>query len=101
MNAKILFLQLFRAKRGLSPLALDYGADEIKLPQKAPMRRLPAHVGFGIITAMSDDNDFFWFLAGCAAGDQTRRLRPRNRWDVVAYTVATVCVIVALVIAMR
>ena len=50
---------------------------------------------------MSDDNDFFWFLAGCAAGDQTRRLRPRNRWDVVAYTVATVCVIVALVIAMR
>ena len=73
----------------------------LKVPRKVPIRRLPAHVGFGIITAMNDDNDFFWFLAGCAAGDQTRRLRPRNRWDVVAYTVATVCVIVALVIAMR
>ena len=73
----------------------------LKVPRKVPMCQLPAHVGFGIITAMSDDNDFFWFLAGCAAGDQTRRLRPRNRWDVVAYAVATVCVIVALVIAMR
>ena len=72
-----------------------------KVPRKVPMCQLPAYVGFGIITAMSDDNDFFWFLAGCAAGDQTRRLSPRNRWDVVAYAVAAVCVIVVLVIAMR
>lgn len=33
---------------------------------------------------MSDDDSFFWFLAGCAAGDQTSRLRPRDKWDAVA-----------------
>lgn len=50
---------------------------------------------------MSDDDSFFWFLAGCAAGDQTRRLRPRDKWDVVAYAFAAVCVVAALVFASR
>ena len=50
---------------------------------------------------MSDDDSFFWFLAGCATGDLTRRLRPRDRWDVAAYAFAAVCVAAALVLALR
>jgi hypothetical protein len=49
---------------------------------------------------MSDRDDFFWFLAGCAAGDPTRRICSRDGWDVVAYIVAAVLLLVALVIAL-
>ena len=66
-----------------------------------PCIGLPSRGGFGIIVAMNDDDSFFWFLAGCAAGDQTRRLRPRDKWDAVAYVVAAVCVVAALVFASR
>ena len=48
---------------------------------------------------MNDNDNFFWFLAGCATGDPTRRLRPRDKWDVVTYIVAAVLVAIAAIIA--
>ena len=50
---------------------------------------------------MSDDDGFFWFLAGCAVGDDwTGRTRPRDRWDVVAYAVSAALLAVAVVLAL-
>ena len=46
---------------------------------------------------MSDDDSLVWLLVGCAVGDPSKRLRPRDKWDVVVY-VATVLILAVLAI---
>ena len=49
---------------------------------------------------MEDNDDIFWFLAGCVVGASTDRLRPRDIGDVFAYIVAAVLLLVAIVITL-
>lgn len=62
---------------------------------------MPSGRDFSIIPyIMDNDNDnIFWFLAGCIVGSGDSYIRPRDRWDVVAYAFAAVCAVTVIVLA--
>ncbi len=47
-----------------------------------------------------DDADIFWLALCCMAEGGESSIRPRDKWDVVVYAVAAVCVVVAFACAL-
>ena len=59
---------------------------------------LLSSVRFGITSAM--DDDIFWLTLCYMAEGGESGIRPRDKWDVVVYAVAAVCVVVAFACAL-
>lgn len=52
-----------------------------------------------LIVMDSDNDDIFWFLAGYIAGGGDSSIRPRDRWDVVAYAVIAIGLVLLFALA--